>query len=170
MIKAEIHSDDHHMQHDFDATPWFKQASDEEIIALAKCGWRGDYAADVVALHTPDNEGIERVLIYVRSQDEMGFEVVVDADQAIAWVQEHRTPLAVKLRERTYDVAFTVQMRGRVTVGIGESLGQAIHDMDVPESEDCRYIDDTFERDFAELDGEPVDMDTGEIIPKEQSC
>lgn len=49
MIRAEVHSDDHNCKVEFDATKWIEQASDEEILALVECGYRGDYPADVVA-------------------------------------------------------------------------------------------------------------------------
>ncbi|KKL23440.1 hypothetical protein LCGC14_2425330, partial [marine sediment metagenome] len=48
-IKAECHSDDRVREANFDATPWFVQASAESIGDLARCGWGGDYPADGVA-------------------------------------------------------------------------------------------------------------------------
>ena len=36
MIRAETHPDDHAREIEFDATKWFEQASDEEILALAR--------------------------------------------------------------------------------------------------------------------------------------
>lgn len=42
-IKAEVHTDDHIYEVNFDAEPWFAQASDKEILEVAECGWGGDY-------------------------------------------------------------------------------------------------------------------------------
>ena len=49
MINAEVHSDDRAVDADFDATLWFEQASDDEIMELEYSGWGGDYPADAVA-------------------------------------------------------------------------------------------------------------------------
>ena len=45
---AEIWSDDHLAKAKFDPDIWFQCATDEEIFALACCGFRGNYPSDAV--------------------------------------------------------------------------------------------------------------------------
>ena len=97
-IHAEVHSDDYRHQVDFDALPWFEQATDEEIVALAACGWGGDYEADEVALFFEDkNPAIAVLLDHCRAADECGFECHVDEADALAWVRKHRPALEERL-------------------------------------------------------------------------
>ena len=49
-VKAECHSDDRICECPFNAIPWLKKATYEEIEALHLCGWGGDYPADEVAI------------------------------------------------------------------------------------------------------------------------
>ena len=88
MISAEIHSDDFRFKVDFDATPWFEQATSEQIIALIKCDWRGDYAADDVATFFEDvNSKIANLLDYCRrGEGDFGFEVSVNGEEALNWL------------------------------------------------------------------------------------
>ncbi len=51
IIQAEVHTDDWRNSAPFDATPWFEQSSDGEILALAAIEWVGDYEADQVSQH-----------------------------------------------------------------------------------------------------------------------
>src|SRR5262249_43686412 len=48
-VRAWVYRDDHAIECEFDAAPWLEQASIDEIVDLAKCGWGGDNAADTVA-------------------------------------------------------------------------------------------------------------------------
>lgn len=90
---AEAHSDDHASEVVFDATPWFEQASDEEIAALRACGWGGDYPADNVAIFMADhNEELARMFAYVEAAHnvkDIGFECHVVEKDVILWL-EHR--------------------------------------------------------------------------------
>jgi len=56
MIKAKAWSDDRNVEVEFDATPYFQQASALEILQLACCGWAGDYPADDVATYVAGGE------------------------------------------------------------------------------------------------------------------
>ncbi len=90
MISAEIHSDDFVFKVKFDAVPWFEQATYEEVAALIKCDWRGDYAADAVAKFFEDtNPEIETLLHYCREND-FGFEVSIDEKEALKWLSIYR--------------------------------------------------------------------------------
>jgi len=81
--------------HQFDAVPWFKQASDDEISDLAAKGWGGDYEADAVAEFVADTvPGVQ----FIIDKGE-GFEVHVDGPQAMAWLADHKTSLYEELAE-----------------------------------------------------------------------
>jgi hypothetical protein len=91
------------MEAEFDARPWFEQAADDEIQALARCGWGGDDPADAVAAFCSDrDDALGRLFLYLSlirdgpsKKDCCRFECHVDPGQALAWVREHRPSLAV---------------------------------------------------------------------------
>jgi hypothetical protein len=63
-VPAECHTET--TRSAFDAERWFSQASDEEIVDLANCGWGGNYAADRVAEFIAGfHEQVSRVFIYL---------------------------------------------------------------------------------------------------------
>ena len=99
VIRAEVHSDDYVFEIDFDAGPWFACADDEEIIALAKCGWGGDYPADAVAIGMTEVPAIAEMFHYLeriadlRSHKDMsGFECHVNEEDALKWLEEENRP------------------------------------------------------------------------------
>lgn len=95
MIKAEIHSDDRKIEVEFDATAFFKQASDGELQRLADCDFRGDYPADDVGhFEAERNPEVQRVFDYLDIVRDQGFEVVVDSDDASAWLRKNRPALS----------------------------------------------------------------------------
>jgi hypothetical protein len=91
-VSAKITSDDTVMNEDFDATAWFESASDAAIARLQKEHWRRSPAADNVAYalehQVPE---IAEVLKYVRSQEECGFEVYIDEDEALQFIAMRRS-------------------------------------------------------------------------------
>jgi hypothetical protein len=94
-IHAECHSDDYVVEVNFDAEPWFAQASDEELCALARCGWGGDYPADEIARFASEmNEDVQRMFAYLelvrQKRDAPGFECHVEERAAIEWISVHR--------------------------------------------------------------------------------
>lgn len=103
-VEAEVHSDDHHVNIEFDAAGWFAQARDDEIETLAKSDWGGNYKADDVAEHF-ENTTTKRLFDYLRcdptmgNDDPVGFECHVDAEQAVAWLHRHRPELAQRIAE-----------------------------------------------------------------------
>jgi hypothetical protein len=82
----------------FDAEPWFRKATVNEIYALAKCGWANDFAADEVArFMAKDSEDISRMFQYLGSiahlrskKDASGFECSVDMNDALNWLVTYR--------------------------------------------------------------------------------
>jgi len=86
----------------FNAVPYFKQASDETLLALAECGWGGDEDADRVAEYMADHNrhvkglfDVHAVLNDTRrpSDDPIGFECHVDEDKTLEWLARHRPEL-----------------------------------------------------------------------------
>ena len=100
-VPAECHSDDRACEVAFDAAPWLKRAFIKEIVALAECGWGGDYPADQVALDMAGKvEAIKGMFKYmeVRSNVEtVGFECHVREDEARAWLKVNRPRVFAKL-------------------------------------------------------------------------
>lgn len=99
MIRAEAHSDDFVVTAKFDATPWFKQASEEEIMDLARCEWGGDYPADAVADYLESEPGYDSLAAMFEylgkhpkslSNEAIGFEVHVHRDDAYRWLLANR--------------------------------------------------------------------------------
>jgi len=103
---AEIHRDDFKVQHDFEAEFFFRSASDDEILALFACGWRGDAPADEVA-HVCSflDHGIDEVLDNCSQEEGMGFEVSVDREKALRYLWKRRPSLMLDIElEGEYDV------------------------------------------------------------------
>lgn len=86
-VHAEAHSDDQEVSIPFDATIWFDQASDGEIVDLAAEDWRGEMADLVARLfeHTA-TAGLFRHTRRTGSS----FECSVDGDEALAWIAVNR--------------------------------------------------------------------------------
>lgn len=92
-VPAYIRTDDLVHEGHFDASPWFDQATADEIEALRAIGWRGDYAADDVGWFMQDlDDDVDEVLTAV-DEHSLGFEVIVDPDAAEAWVAAARSPI-----------------------------------------------------------------------------
>lgn len=105
MIHAEVHSDDYVYETDFDATLWFQSATENEILALAKCEWGGDYPADAVAEFMSDHNTdiaemfryLERINRGYTGREGCGFECYVDEDDALGWLKENKPDLFRKI-------------------------------------------------------------------------
>jgi len=86
MIQADAHSDDHVVEVQFDATPWFEQASEVQIADLIACGYGGDYPADAVAQYMADHhQGVKRLFDYLEVIEHVGFECHVSQGDAEDW-------------------------------------------------------------------------------------
>ena len=107
-IRAECHSDDRMVEAAFDAEPWFKQASDEDVVRLARCGWGNDYPADELAIFIADmNEEVQRVFTYLdlvaHKKNPPGFECTVEHSSAIEWLSRHNPELAMRVQKLRSD-------------------------------------------------------------------
>lgn len=101
MIRAEVHDDHFRTSSRFDATPWFEQASDDDILELAKIDWGGDQKADEVAEffeqhNVGEPETVDEVFKATGVLD-VGFEVSVEEADALKWVQANRPHLMEKI-------------------------------------------------------------------------
>ena len=105
MIRAKVWSDDHEHVAAFDATPWFEQATGDQIEALAACGWTRDYPADDVALFFDrTHPHVTKVLDYIYDVNtadgdagDMGFECAVHPRDAREWLLMHRPGVLLAL-------------------------------------------------------------------------
>jgi len=101
MIKAECWSDDRCIETFFDATKWFKQATDKQVLALVACGWRGDYPADAVAHFMAEHDKqVAEMFTYLELRgrlETIGFECAVDETAALVWLKKNRKKLCQKL-------------------------------------------------------------------------
>lgn len=105
VVEAECHSDDRVYEVKFDAEKWLLNAKPKAIIALAKCGWGGDYPADEVALwyaagrrDMSRNREVRAMFDYIEhynkgSKEHIGFECHVDSVQALKWLSKYRAPV-----------------------------------------------------------------------------
>lgn len=114
MIPARAWSDDRVVDFRFDATPYFAEASDDEIVELAcEDEWACGYAADEVAEYFDrpaplGNEGVRRLFEHLAHCREMsrgnpnysapGFECSVDPEWAMDWLRTHRQGVYDRLR------------------------------------------------------------------------
>ena len=92
-IRAECHSDDRAVEVPFDAYPWFAQASDNDIRALAACDWGGDYPADDVAeFAAGSNSDVQELFSYLgfRKSEPCGFECNVNSQDALGFLRAAR--------------------------------------------------------------------------------
>lgn len=96
-LPAEAHSDDFVVTVPFDAERWFAQASDDELVRLAREDWCNSYEADAIADFFRDAETKE-LFDYLDRQrggrDAPGFECSVDQEAVSVWLAENRPHLA----------------------------------------------------------------------------
>lgn len=109
-VRAEVYSDDMLYVTGFDCDAWFEQASDEDIMGLAKIGWRGDYAADTVAEFFEGKiDLITEMFAYCRRTqgraNPVGYEVMVFPEQARRWLRWHRPGVLALLLCEEHDVS-----------------------------------------------------------------
>jgi hypothetical protein len=107
-IPAVVRTDDGHARANFNAIPWFIQASDAEILALQKEQWLCCQEADAVALYMEGgrtNEDINDVFDYLAAANkavaslgcQQGFEVYMEDGPVLRYCRAHRYALFVEL-------------------------------------------------------------------------
>lgn len=100
VIDCEAHTDDQRIMIDFDAEPWFKTATDQEIVALAIADFGNCEEAESVVKHFAEREPAvqslyEYLSFYPQTPDgtPIGFECHIDSEDANAWIAIHRPHL-----------------------------------------------------------------------------
>lgn len=97
-ITAFAHSDDFKIEVDIDARPYLATADVEHLKILGEDGWQGDYTADEI-FHRAESAGCpgarnlqDYLDLDVKqiSGDDMGFEVSIDEEKAMAWLEANR--------------------------------------------------------------------------------
>lgn len=94
MIKARVHSDDRVVEVEFDATPYFMQATFLDLVNLNDCDWGWDYAADAVAEFC--RKKCKKLFDYLelinsdRQGDLIGFECFITSEHVLAWLKKHK--------------------------------------------------------------------------------
>lgn len=101
-VPAEAHSDDWAVKVSFDAGAWLVQASDEELVALAREEWCNSYEADAVADFYRERE-TKALFDYLDSQrgepSAPGFECSLDRQEVEQWLQAERPHLVAWIEE-----------------------------------------------------------------------
>ena len=109
MISAIADTDDFAIILEFDATSFFEQASDEDLIALAECDWGHDYPADEVAhfMEASGDEQFGKFFTYINIKNEFrgdsdmtGFEVKVNRGEAIDWLTTFRPTVLAQINQQ----------------------------------------------------------------------
>lgn len=93
MIKAKAWSDDRVIECEFDATPWFEQATWDDVEDLRNNGFRGCYKADEVAIYCAQfNTKLADLFKYLEliassraHKDMSGFECCIDEGSYSEW-------------------------------------------------------------------------------------
>jgi hypothetical protein len=105
MILATCHTADNVRCLEFDATPWFSEADVPSIIDLAQRGWASTAIADSLERRR-GYEGLHELVEYAAKRlqpDSLEdpawetFECVVDAPQAVAWLERNRPDVAARI-------------------------------------------------------------------------
>lgn len=100
-IKARAWLDDRSVEADFDASPWFSQASADEIRELFVEGLSGNCRADEVAqfcAQTDNDVSILFDVLHARRRGrhvELGFECEINEDSVRKWLKAYRPDIVV---------------------------------------------------------------------------
>lgn len=135
VIPAEAHTDDRAFSVQFDALRYFEAADDETLAALEVADFAHSYEADQVARDLASKHAeLAALFVYLKQVNKnawetMGFEVVIDADAARAWLSENR-PQVVDTAPKTQ--LYTVRLELEVEAPTPELAAQGVRE-DFPE-------------------------------------
>jgi hypothetical protein len=107
VIPAEVYSDDHVVEVDFDALPWFEKATDDQITALAAEGWGAGSESDMVPEFCDDfDPEIKRLWQYIsfgpkNYGEDVGTTCHVSSSKAMAWLKANRPELYKQLEKES---------------------------------------------------------------------
>jgi hypothetical protein len=89
MITGYLHTVDHMVKFDFDATAYFEQASLEEVIRLAQGHWGADCdAGHPIAVYFIKREDPQFLTFasYLALEENLEYEIVIVEKEALAWL------------------------------------------------------------------------------------
>lgn len=95
-VPAEVHTDDHVANADFDARMWLDQASLQDVLSLIEEDWRNCLEADGVAeFYMRSNSAVEAVSEHLHNMPKSvrGFECSVNGDAALAWLKLNKSDM-----------------------------------------------------------------------------
>lgn len=129
VIPAEAHTDDRAFTVHFDALPYFLTADDATLAALEVADFAHSYEADQLARDlATDHAELAALFVYLKqvnrtSWETVGFEVVIDADAARAWLSANR-PSFVDTAPKTQ--LYTVRLELEIEAPTAEVAAQAL--------------------------------------------
>ena len=102
MVTARIHSDDYLFETTFDATDWLIQATESDIIQLAKEDWKACQTSDNIAYFARQTGSyLDELLTHCESLtdigEDCGFWCDIDQQEARDWLSRNRPDIAAKL-------------------------------------------------------------------------
>ncbi len=101
-VQGFVYADDRLFDATFDTIPWFEQATDDEILALAKINFGGGPEADAVAEWFDEKlRRVEVVLEYCEHTTRgpgpiVNFTAEIHSEAAVEWIAKHRPHLLEK--------------------------------------------------------------------------
>lgn len=113
-IKATVISDDKMSEAEFDATAWFEQAADAEIVSLAEEGWGHEETSDAIAeFYRRRLPAVRKVFDHVAGLLKVdpkcayaGLGCEIDAEAATLWVRKKRLnlfPILIAIEDGEYE-------------------------------------------------------------------
>ena len=98
MIRAYCHSDDWHIVANLDASEYINKCTDDEIRALHRIGWGGDYESDWVAQYFSEST-LKEFFDYL-AYGKGGYECQIDEESIMTWLQGNRPHLYKEFKEQ----------------------------------------------------------------------
>jgi len=107
VIPAILRTEDEVYEQTFDATGYFEQASDQELLALAGQAFRCSDAADQVGFWAEGRSSkVRQLYAYLEARNQpgaksdCGSDVEIEEQAALAWLQKHRPHLIAYVQYR----------------------------------------------------------------------
>lgn len=113
-IRAVVVSDDQKKSAKFDATPWFVQAADDDIVSVAVEGWGHEEASDgVAAFFRKRIPEVDEVFKYVKDMlrwdsriENAGLGCEINEKDATLWIRKNRlhlVPVLIAIEDGSYE-------------------------------------------------------------------
>lgn len=115
-VRAHFHTDDYVFEVDFDATPFFVNATEKALVDIYGCGFAGDYPTDAIAEFVAD-QGLNSELVeafgYLNAvnrqgrKSSIGFECKVAPEDYLRWMDQHQPGLLAEQLCADYGVTLS---------------------------------------------------------------